>query len=57
MIQAFEDISIIRAFNAVKTRADYNDYRLIIAGAPVIVRALFAAFGNEGSTVEIGSFQ
>ena len=30
---------------------------LIIAGAPVIVRALFAAFGNEGSTVEVGAFQ
>lgn len=29
---------------------------LIIAGAPVIVRALFAAFGNEGSTVEVGGF-
>lgn len=27
---------------------------LIIAGAPVIVRALFAAFGNEGSTVDVG---
>ena len=27
---------------------------LIIAGAPVIVRALFAAFGNEGATVEVG---
>jgi hypothetical protein len=30
---------------------------LIIAGAPVIVRALFTAFGLEGSTVEVGSFQ
>lgn len=29
---------------------------LIIAGAPVIVRALFAAFGNEGSTVDVGTF-
>src|SRR6266498_2228181 len=27
---------------------------LIIAGAPVIVAALFAAFGNEGSTVDVG---
>ena len=27
---------------------------LIIAGAPVIVTALFAAFGNEGSTVTVG---
>jgi len=27
---------------------------LIIAGAPVIVRALFAAFGNEGATVDVG---
>lgn len=30
---------------------------LIIAGAPVVVKALFAAFGLEGSTVEVGSFQ
>jgi hypothetical protein len=30
---------------------------LIIAGAPVIVRALFAAFGHEGSTVDVGAFQ
>ncbi|HVX91048.1 MAG TPA: hypothetical protein VHC20_05495 [Candidatus Paceibacterota bacterium] len=29
---------------------------LIIAGAPVIVTALFAAFGNEGSTVTVGGF-
>jgi len=30
---------------------------LIIAAAPVIVKALFAAFGLEGSTVEVGSFE
>jgi hypothetical protein len=30
---------------------------LIIAGAPVIVRALFQAFGMGGSTVDVGSFQ
>lgn len=30
---------------------------LIIAGAPVIVKALFAAFGNSGSTVDVGGFQ
>ena len=30
---------------------------LIIAGAPVIVKALFTAFGNSGSTVDVGSFQ
>ena len=30
---------------------------LIIAGAPVIVKALFAAFGNQGATVDVGSFQ
>jgi hypothetical protein len=30
---------------------------LIIAGAPVIVKALFSAFGNSGSTVDVGSFQ
>lgn len=29
---------------------------LIIAGAPVIVKALFAAFGHEGSTVDVGGF-
>lgn len=29
---------------------------LIIAGAPVIVRALFAAFGNSNSTVSVGGF-
>lgn len=29
---------------------------LIIAGAPVIVKALFTAFGLGGSTVDIGSF-
>lgn len=29
---------------------------LIIAGAPVIVRALFAAFGNSNSTVTVGGF-
>lgn len=30
---------------------------LIIAGAPVIVKALFTAFGVDSSTVEVGSFQ
>jgi len=30
---------------------------LIIAGAPVIIRALFTAFGVEGSTVDVGAFQ
>ena len=30
---------------------------LIIAGAPVIVKALFTAFGLSGSTVDVGSFQ
>jgi len=30
---------------------------LIIAGAPVIVKALFNAFGLGGSTVDVGSFQ
>lgn len=30
---------------------------LIIAGAPVIVKALFAAFGLEGSAVDVGSFE
>jgi len=30
---------------------------LIIAGAPVIVKALFAAFGLDGSTVDVGAFQ
>ena len=29
---------------------------LIIAGAPVIVKALFAAFGNSASTVSVGGF-
>jgi hypothetical protein len=29
---------------------------LIIAGAPVIVKALFAAFGNSNSTVTVGGF-
>ncbi|MBU6411204.1 MAG: hypothetical protein KGR98_12530 [Verrucomicrobia bacterium] len=29
---------------------------LIIAGAPVIVKALFAAFGNSNSTVDVGNF-
>lgn len=29
---------------------------LIIAGAPVIVKALFAAFGNSSSTVDVGGF-
>lgn len=30
---------------------------LIIAGAPVIVKALFVAFGIGSSTVDVGSFQ
>jgi hypothetical protein len=30
---------------------------LIIAGAPVIVRALFTAFGIESSTVDVGTFE
>jgi hypothetical protein len=30
---------------------------LIIAGAPVIVKALFTAFGVGSSTVDVGSFQ
>jgi hypothetical protein len=30
---------------------------LIIAGAPVIVKALFTAFGLGNSTVDVGSFQ
>jgi hypothetical protein len=30
---------------------------LIIAGAPVIVRALFTAFGHESSTVDLGAFE
>ena len=30
---------------------------LIIAGAPVIVEALFTAFGLGGSTVDVGAFQ
>jgi hypothetical protein len=30
---------------------------LIIAGAPVIVKALFTAFGIDSSTVEVGPFQ
>jgi hypothetical protein len=30
---------------------------LIIAGAPVIVQALFNAFGLSGSTVSVGNFQ
>ncbi|MGH7952019.1 MAG: hypothetical protein ACREFE_08890 [Limisphaerales bacterium] len=29
---------------------------LIIAAAPVIVKALFAAFGNSASTVDVGGF-
>jgi hypothetical protein len=29
---------------------------LIIAGAPVIVKALFTAFGIGGSTVDVGGF-
>lgn len=28
---------------------------LIIAGAPVIVKALFSAFGNSGATVDVGT--
>lgn len=30
---------------------------LIIAGAPVIVKALFVAFGIGDSTVDVGTFQ
>jgi hypothetical protein len=30
---------------------------LIIAAAPAIVKALFAAFGLSGSTVDVGTFQ
>jgi hypothetical protein len=30
---------------------------LIIAGAPVIVKALFSAFGLSSSTVDVGTFQ
>ena len=30
---------------------------LIIAGAPIIVKALFTAFGIDSSTVDVGSFQ
>jgi hypothetical protein len=30
---------------------------LIIAGAPVIVKALFTAFGIDSSTVDVGPFQ
>ncbi len=30
---------------------------LIIAGAPVIVKALFTAYGLDGSTVDVGAFQ
>lgn len=30
---------------------------LIIAGAPVIVKALFTAFGIGSSTVDVGTFQ
>jgi hypothetical protein len=30
---------------------------LIIAGAPIIVKALFTAFGLDSSTVDVGSFQ
>jgi hypothetical protein len=30
---------------------------LIIAAAPVIVKALFSAFGLDSSTVDVGSFQ
>jgi hypothetical protein len=30
---------------------------LIIAGAPVIVKALFVAFGIGTSTVDVGTFQ
>ncbi|MGH7991114.1 MAG: hypothetical protein ACREDS_13100 [Limisphaerales bacterium] len=29
---------------------------LIIAGAPVIVKALFTAFGNSSATVDMGGF-
>jgi hypothetical protein len=28
---------------------------LIIAGAPIIVKALFTAFGNQGATVDMGA--
>jgi len=30
---------------------------LIMAGAPVIVKALFTAFGIDSSTVDVGAFQ
>ena len=30
---------------------------LIIAGAPVIVKALFTAFGIDSSTVDVGNFE
>ncbi len=30
---------------------------LIIAGAPVIVKALFTAFGLDGATVDVGAFE
>jgi hypothetical protein len=30
---------------------------LILAGAPVIVKALFTAFGIDSSTVDVGAFQ
>ena len=30
---------------------------LIIAGAPIIVKALFTAFGLDGATVDVGAFQ
>lgn len=30
---------------------------LIIAGAPIIVKALFTAFGIDSSTVDVGAFQ
>jgi hypothetical protein len=30
---------------------------LIIAGAPIIVKALFTAFGLDSSTVDVGAFQ
>lgn len=30
---------------------------LIIAGAPIIVKALFTAFGIDSSTVDVGPFQ
>ena len=30
---------------------------LIIAGAPVIIRALFTAFGVQSSTVDVGTFE